>query len=46
VQLHVPESTGRPGHPTYFSHVSVSAVGEVPRPAVDFKPAHTGAMAW
>ena len=46
LQLHVPEPTGRPGHPTDFSFLRVSAAGEVPRPAIDIKPAHTGTMAW
>ena len=46
LQLHVPEPTGRPGHPTDFSFLRLSAAGEVPRPAIDIKPAHTGTMAW
>jgi 2-oxoisovalerate dehydrogenase E1 component alpha subunit len=46
LQLHVPEPTGRPGNPTDFSYLRVSAAGEVARPAVDIVPAHTGTMAW
>lgn len=46
LQLHVPEPTGRPGQATDFSFLRVSAAGEVPRPAIDIKPAHTGTMAW
>jgi 2-oxoisovalerate dehydrogenase E1 component alpha subunit len=44
--LHVPEPTGRPGQATDFSYLRVSAAGEVPRPAVDIAPSHTGTMAW
>ena len=46
LQLHVPEPTARPGQATDFSFLRVSAAGEVPRPAVDIKSAHTGTMAW
>jgi len=46
LQLHVPEPTGRPGQATDFSFLRLSAAGEVTRPAVDIKPAHTGTMAW
>ena len=46
LHLHVPEPTGRPGQATDFSFLRVSAAGEVSRPAVDIKPAHTGTMAW
>ncbi len=46
LSLHVPEPTGRPGQATDFSYLRVSAAGEVPRPAVDITPAHTGTMAW
>ncbi len=46
LQLHVPEPTGRPGQATDFSYLRVSAAGEVPRPAVDIVPSHTGTMAW
>ena len=46
LHLHVPEPTGRPGQATDFSYLRVSAPGEVPRPAVDIVPAHTGTMAW
>ena len=46
LQLHVPEPTARPGQATDFSYLRVSAAGEVSRPAVDIKAAHTGTMAW
>jgi len=46
LRLHVPEPTGRPGQATDFSYLRVSAAGEVPRPAVDIVPSHTGTMAW
>jgi 2-oxoisovalerate dehydrogenase E1 component alpha subunit len=46
LKLHVPEPTGRPGRPTDFGYLRVSAAGEVARPAVDIVPAHTGTMAW
>ena len=46
LRLHVPEPTGRPGQATDFSYLRVSAAGEVPRPAVDIAPSHTGTMAW
>jgi 2-oxoisovalerate dehydrogenase E1 component alpha subunit len=46
LRLHVPEPTGRPGRATDFAYLRVSAAGEVPRPAVDIVPSHTGTMAW
>ncbi len=46
LHLHVPEPTARPGQATDFSYLRVTAAGEVPRPAVDIKAAHTGTMAW
>ena len=46
LRLHVPEPTGRPGQATDFSYLRLSAAGEVPRPAVDIVPSHTGTMAW
>ena len=45
LHLHVPEPTGRPGQATDFSYLRVTAAGDVPRPAVDIVPSHTGAMA-
>ena len=42
----MPEPTARPGQLTDFAYLRVSAAGEVPRPAVDIKAAHTGTMAW
>ncbi len=35
LSLHVPEPVGRPGDEPNFSHVALSAAGEVSRPAVD-----------
>jgi 2-oxoisovalerate dehydrogenase E1 component subunit alpha len=45
LRLHVPEPTGRPGHPTDFSYLHLSAAGEVRRPPVDVSPADTGDLA-
>ena len=46
LHLHVPEPTGRPGQATDFSYLRIGAAGDVPRPAVDIVPSHTGTMAW
>ena len=46
LRLHVPEPTGRPGQATDFSYLRLSAAGDVPRPAIDIVPSHTGTMAW
>ena len=46
LRLHVPEPTGRPGHPTDFSYLQVSAAGAVRRPPVDVSPVDTGDLAW
>ena len=35
LRLHVPEPTGRPGHPTDFSYLHVSPAGVVRRPRID-----------
>lgn len=35
LRLHVPEPSGRPGHATDFSYLSLSAAGEVRKPALD-----------
>ncbi len=45
LQLHVPEPTGRPGHPTDFDYLRVAAAGAVPRPPVDVAPAQTAPLA-
>jgi 2-oxoisovalerate dehydrogenase E1 component alpha subunit len=46
LRLHVPEPTGRPGHPTDFSYLHVSRAGEVRRPPIDTRPAEIGDLAW
>jgi 2-oxoisovalerate dehydrogenase E1 component alpha subunit len=46
LRLHVPEPTGRPGHPTDFSYLHVSPAGVVRRPRIDVTPADTGDLAW
>ena len=35
LRLHVPEPTGRPGHPTDFSYLHVSPASVVRRPRID-----------
>ncbi|HEY9279084.1 MAG TPA: 3-methyl-2-oxobutanoate dehydrogenase (2-methylpropanoyl-transferring) subunit alpha [Eoetvoesiella sp.] len=35
LRLHVPEPTGRPGHPTDFSYLRLTPAGEVRRPSVE-----------
>jgi 2-oxoisovalerate dehydrogenase E1 component alpha subunit len=46
LRLHVPEPTGRPGHPTDFSYLRVSPAGAVRRPPVDTLPADTHDLAY
>jgi 2-oxoisovalerate dehydrogenase E1 component alpha subunit len=46
LRLHVPEPTGRPGHPTDFSYLRVSPAGAVRRPPVDTTPAETHDLAY
>ena len=46
LRLHVPEPTGRPGHPTDFSYLHLSRAGEVRRPEIDVLPAATGDLAY
>jgi 2-oxoisovalerate dehydrogenase E1 component alpha subunit len=46
LRLHVPEPTGRPGHPTDFSYLHVSRAGEVRRPPVDTSPLDTSGLAY
>jgi 2-oxoisovalerate dehydrogenase E1 component alpha subunit len=46
LRLHVPEPTGRPGHPTDFSYLQLSAAGAVRRPPVDVSPPDTSDLAW
>jgi 2-oxoisovalerate dehydrogenase E1 component alpha subunit len=45
LRLHVPEPTGRPGHPTDFSYLPLSRAGEVRRPPLDTPPAQTSDVA-
>jgi 2-oxoisovalerate dehydrogenase E1 component alpha subunit len=46
LRLHVPEPSGRPGHPSDFSYLHVSPAGEVRRPPLETTPAETGDLAW
>lgn len=46
LRLHVPEPSGRPGHPTDFSYLRLSPAGAVRRPEVDVAPADTADLAW
>ena len=46
LRLHVPEPTGRPGHPTDFSYLHLAKAGEVRRPAIDVSPTATGDLAY
>ena len=46
LRLHVPEPTGRPGHPTDFSFLHLSAAGAVRRPAVNAPPVDTTDLAY
>ncbi|MEO8280401.1 MAG: 3-methyl-2-oxobutanoate dehydrogenase (2-methylpropanoyl-transferring) subunit alpha [Ideonella sp.] len=45
LRLHVPEPTGRPGHPTNFSYLHVADAGQVRRPPVDTSPIDTSDLA-
>jgi 2-oxoisovalerate dehydrogenase E1 component alpha subunit len=46
LRLHVPEPTGRPGHPTDFSYLHLSPAGAVRRPPIEVSSADTGDLAW
>ena len=46
LRLHVPEPSGRPGHPTDFSYLRLSPAGAIRRPAVDASPASTADLAF
>ena len=35
LRLHVPEPTGRPGHPTDFSYLRLTPAGEMPMPPLN-----------
>ena len=45
LRLHVPEPTGRPGHKTDFSYLSISPAGAVRRPPTDTPAADTADLA-
>ncbi|GAA4006278.1 3-methyl-2-oxobutanoate dehydrogenase (2-methylpropanoyl-transferring) subunit alpha [Comamonas faecalis] len=45
LKLHVPEPTGRPGHKTDFSYLSVSPAGSIRRPPPDTPAADTADLA-
>lgn len=46
LRLHVPEPTGRPGHPTDFSYLYLAPAGAVRRPPLDVAPADTADLAY
>ena len=46
LRLHVPEPTGRPGHPTDFSYLHLAKAGEVRRPDIDVSPTATGDLSY
>ncbi len=45
LRLHVPEPTGRPGHPTDFSYLRLAPAGTVRRPPIQVRPADTADLA-
>jgi len=46
LRLHVPEPTGRPGHPTDFSYLHLAPAGAVRRPPLDVAPADTADLSY
>jgi 2-oxoisovalerate dehydrogenase E1 component alpha subunit len=46
LRLHVPEPSGRPGHPTDFSYLHLSPAGAARRPPVNTPPARTEDLAY
>jgi 2-oxoisovalerate dehydrogenase E1 component alpha subunit len=46
LRLHVPEPTGRPGHPTDFSYLHISPAGEVRCPPIESLPSQTSDLAY
>ncbi|MBL8340121.1 MAG: 3-methyl-2-oxobutanoate dehydrogenase (2-methylpropanoyl-transferring) subunit alpha [Rubrivivax sp.] len=46
LRLHVPEPSGRPGHPSDFSYLHVSPAGAVRRPPIDINAPDAGDLAW
>ncbi len=45
LRLHVPEPTGRPGHPTDFAYLRLAPAGAVRRPPIHARPADTADLA-
>lgn len=45
LRLHVPEPTGRPGHPTDFSYLRLAPAGEARRPPIQARAADTAELA-
>ncbi|MBC6960706.1 MAG: 3-methyl-2-oxobutanoate dehydrogenase (2-methylpropanoyl-transferring) subunit alpha [Lautropia sp.] len=45
LRLHVPEPTGRPGHPTDFSYLRLAPAGEARRPPIQVRAADTADLA-
>jgi len=45
LRLHVPEPTGRPGHPTDFSYLHLAPAGAARRPPIQVRPADTADLA-
>jgi len=45
LRLHVPEPTGRPGHPTDFSYLRLAPAGEAHRPPIQVRAADTADLA-
>lgn len=45
LRLHVPEPTGRPGHPTDFSYLRLAPAGEARRPPTQVRAADTADLA-
>jgi 2-oxoisovalerate dehydrogenase E1 component alpha subunit len=46
LRLHVPEPSGRPGHPSDFSYLHLSPAGAVRKPPLDTTPAQASDLAW
>lgn len=46
LQLHVPEPTGRPGHPTDFTYLRLTPAGEMPMPPLGCTAADTRQQAY
>ena len=46
LRLHVPEPSGRPGHPSDFAYLRLAPAGAVRRPPLDVAPADTADLAY